>query len=76
MQDLQVVVDRFIAGEIGSERLPLLAAEALAEGSDSPALRELAGLSRADVREARDLFMVPPESLVRLSLIMMPPRRT
>ncbi|MGV9806653.1 hypothetical protein [Micromonospora chersina] len=57
MQELQVVVDRFMAGDIGSERLPDLAAEALTEGFDSPALRELAGLSRADVREARELFV-------------------
>lgn len=53
---VQGIVDRFLAGEVGSERLPLLAAEALAEGSDSPALRELAGLSSAEVREARDLL--------------------
>lgn len=53
---VQGIVDRFLAGEVGSERLPLLAAEALAEGCDSPALRELAGLSTTEVREARDLL--------------------
>lgn len=53
---MQLVADRFLAGQIASERLPHLAAEALVEGFDSPALRELAGLSRDEVREARDLF--------------------
>jgi hypothetical protein len=40
-----------------TEELPDLAAAALAEGVDSPALRLLAGTSRQDVRESRDLFM-------------------
>jgi hypothetical protein len=35
-----------------SEDLPMVAARALALELDSPALRELAGLSRSDVREA------------------------
>lgn len=34
----------------------MAAAHALARGVDSPALRELAGLGRADVRDATDLF--------------------
>ncbi|MDH6143276.1 hypothetical protein P3T35_005310 [Kitasatospora sp. GP30] len=38
-----------------SEELPMLAAEALAAGVDSPALRELAGLSRSDA--SQDLFI-------------------
>lgn len=36
--------------------LPMLAAEWLADGYDSPLLRELAGLSRADATEARRMF--------------------
>lgn len=34
----------------------MMAAQALAEGLDSPSLRELAGLSRGEYREARELL--------------------
>jgi hypothetical protein len=40
-----------------AEDLPEIAVQALVRGIDSPALRELAGLSRDDVRSARDLFI-------------------
>ncbi|WP_203912063.1 hypothetical protein [Rhizocola hellebori] len=50
--------DEYVLGRIDSSRLPMIAAQALARGTDSPALRELAGLGRAEVREARDLFVI------------------
>jgi hypothetical protein len=56
VQDVQDVADRFIAGSIPSEDFPSWAARALADGLDSPALRELAGLPRAEVREGRELM--------------------
>ncbi|WMX48673.1 hypothetical protein [Streptomyces roseicoloratus] len=43
--------------QVCSEGLPMTAAQALAIGMDTPALRELAGLSRhADPRDIRDTF--------------------
>jgi hypothetical protein len=39
------------------ERMPYVAAELLASGYDSPLLREAAGASAADSREARRLFI-------------------
>jgi hypothetical protein len=49
---------RLAIGEQSSEELPMLAAEALARGIDSPSLREAAGVPNSEVREARDLFVV------------------
>jgi hypothetical protein len=45
-------------GTLPSEQLPGLATDALSQGLDSPALRELAGTSPRDVRDARDFFLV------------------
>ncbi len=56
MIDMRDVMVRVLAGELASEEIPMISAEALAEGQDSPALRQLAGLSRSDYREARDLL--------------------
>jgi len=53
---LELAALRLAVGEQPSEDLPALAAEALALGFDSPSLREAAGISRHDVREARDRF--------------------
>jgi hypothetical protein len=53
MRDVGV---RVLAGDLASEELPMVAAQALAEGLDSPSLRELAGLSRGEYREARALL--------------------
>ncbi|MGC5018326.1 hypothetical protein [Micromonospora sp. DT47] len=53
MRDVGVCV---LAGELASEELPMIAAQALANGLDSPSLRELAGLSRGEYREARELL--------------------
>lgn len=48
---------RYRAGEGQPEDLPMIAAEAIAAGMDTPALCELAGLPRnADASEIRDLL--------------------
>lgn len=48
---------RYRAGELLSEDLPMVAAEALAAGEDTPALCDLAGRSRTeDPRDLRDAF--------------------
>lgn len=73
------MVVRFLAGHVASEDLPSWAAQALVEGLDSPALRELAGLPRSEVREARDLFqhavaelgvMLPTEDASPVDLVL------
>ncbi|MFF2087479.1 hypothetical protein ACFVVM_27205 [Nocardia sp. NPDC058176] len=56
MDDLDTAADLFALGELGREDLPMVAAEALARGLDSPALIELACLHRTDTRDAPDLF--------------------
>ncbi len=63
MDDLRRALVRMVVDQQRPEELPGLAARALAEGLDSPALRELAGLSRNDPRQARDLFAVAMEQL-------------
>ncbi|MFB7757324.1 hypothetical protein ACFC18_48395 [Streptomyces sp. NPDC056121] len=51
------VACRYQAGEISPEDLPMIAAEALAAGLDTPTLCELAGWPRnADARDIRDAF--------------------
>jgi transcriptional regulator with XRE-family HTH domain len=45
-------------GTLPSAQLPGLATDALSQGLDSPALRELAGTSLRDVRDARDFILV------------------
>ncbi|MEU4097039.1 hypothetical protein [Streptomyces sp. NPDC026673] len=48
---------RYVAGIVPVEDLPMLAAHALVDGDDSPALRELAGLSRRDDADViRELY--------------------
>jgi hypothetical protein len=56
VEEIVRVADSFALGGGRSEDLPMVATRALALELDSPALRELAGLSRSDVREAADLF--------------------
>ncbi|MEV4489623.1 hypothetical protein AB0K04_05835 [Micromonospora coxensis] len=56
MIDMRDVGVRVLAGDLASEELPMVAAQALAEGLDSPSLRVLAGLSRGEYREARELL--------------------
>ncbi|QLH22571.1 hypothetical protein [Streptomyces sp. Rer75] len=54
MKHLRKTAVDLVLGEQSTHELPMLAAEALARGVDSPALRTLAGLSRADA--SRELF--------------------
>lgn len=54
---LQVALARLVVDDQPTEELPGLATEALVRGLDSPALRELAGTPRAEVRDARDRFL-------------------
>ncbi|MBB4742591.1 hypothetical protein BJY16_006050 [Actinoplanes octamycinicus] len=56
MEKLREAADDYVLDQLGGADLPMVAAHALARGVDSPALRELAGLSRTDVREAADLL--------------------
>ncbi len=63
MERLEEAAVRLVLEEMLSDELPMLAAEALARGVDSPALRELAGLFPHEVREARDLFHLAMEEL-------------
>ncbi|SNS64155.1 hypothetical protein SAMN05421812_101230 [Asanoa hainanensis] len=56
MDALIRVADDGVLGRGRTEDFPMVAAQALARGVDLPALRELAGLGRDDVRDAADLF--------------------
>lgn len=60
---LEVAYCRFVIGELPSEALPDVATQALVRGIDSPALRELAGTSPGEVRQAADLFRAAVEEL-------------
>src|SRR4029078_1676242 len=53
---LELAALRLAVDEQPPEDLPVVAADALARGFDSPALREAAGISRRDIRDARDRF--------------------
>ncbi|SIM57590.1 hypothetical protein [Micromonospora cremea] len=78
MEQLRDLAIRLALGESVGDDLPIAAAYALTGGFDSPALRELAGLSKGQPREAVDLFRqameelgwaVPDESAARLHLM-------
>jgi hypothetical protein len=56
MEEIRRVADDYVLRRLCAEDLPMAAAQALTRGVDSPALRELAGLGRADVRDAVDLL--------------------
>jgi hypothetical protein len=58
MDQLQRSAWRYVAEVLPPEELPMLAAHALVDGRDSPALRELAGLPRrSDETEIRELYV-------------------
>lgn len=58
MDRLQDSAWQYVAEVLRPEDLPMLAAHALVDGHDSPALRELAGLPRrSDVTEVRELYV-------------------
>lgn len=56
MEALRLTAARLALDEQPTEELPAVATDALLRGLDSPSLREAAGVSTSDVREARDLF--------------------
>ncbi|MER6148250.1 hypothetical protein [Streptomyces hirsutus] len=58
MNELQHSAWQYVAEVLPPSELPMLAAHALVDGFDSPALRELAGLPRrSDETEIRDLYV-------------------
>jgi hypothetical protein len=63
LMDLETAFALLEADQIGVESLPDIATEALAEGSDSPSLRLLAGIAPFDPRDARDLFLMAMHEL-------------
>lgn len=64
MEILRRLTDGYVTNEVAPEALPMIAAEALTRGVDSPSLRELAGLSSSDdIREIRDLYIVAMSEL-------------
>ena len=63
VETLRLALVRLSIGDQPTEDLSDLAADALAHGIDSPSLRILAGTSKGDVREARDLFVEAMEEL-------------
>jgi len=63
LMDLETAFALFEADQIWVESLPEIAAEALAEGSDSPSLRLLAGMAPFDPRDARNLFLMAMQEL-------------
>ncbi|MCG5467962.1 hypothetical protein LADH09A_001812 [Micromonospora sp. LAH09] len=78
MGQLRGFAIRLAMDEPVGDDLPMAAAYALTRGVDSPSLRELAGLSKGQSREAVDLFRqamnelgcpVPDESGARLHLM-------
>ncbi|MGY4909089.1 hypothetical protein [Micromonospora aurantiaca (nom. illeg.)] len=78
MEHLRDLAVRLAMDEPVGDDLPMAAAHALTRGIDSPGLRELAGLSRGQSREAVDLFRqamgelgspVPDERGARLHLM-------
>jgi hypothetical protein len=56
MDPVELAALRLAIGEQASEQLPGIATDALVRGLDSPALREAAGTSPREVRDATDLF--------------------
>ncbi|MFE6925321.1 hypothetical protein ACFVAV_30185 [Nocardia sp. NPDC057663] len=66
MNELDSAADRFAVGDLAGEDLPMVAAEALARGHDTPALVELACLHRTDTRDAPALFRA---ALAELGLV-------
>ncbi|MER6587714.1 hypothetical protein [Micromonospora chalcea] len=63
MEQLRDLAVRLAMDEPVGDDLAMAAAHALARGVDSPSLRELAGLSKGQSREAVDLFRQAMEEL-------------
>jgi hypothetical protein len=69
MDPLALLSLQLTAGEIRSEDLPMLAANLLVDGYDTPALREAAGVSSYDSDNARSTFR---QALTELGLTELP----
>jgi hypothetical protein len=63
MDPLQLALARLVIEDQPTEELLDLAADALVRGIDTPALRQLAGTLRTEVRDARDRFLRAVEEL-------------
>ncbi len=63
MDPLELASLKLACDEQPSEQLPVLATEALVRGVDSPLLREAAGASTNDPREARETFVAALDEL-------------
>jgi hypothetical protein len=66
--DARLVAAEFASGQLPPERMPEAATELLIAGLDSPALRQAAGMDRADPREQRAMFGKALEELGELPL--------
>lgn len=76
MKELLEAADLFAVGELYSEDLPMVAANALTRGLDSPSLVELACMSLTDCRDAPDLFVTALHELGLIDAITVDwPRR-
>jgi len=53
---LDVAEALFLHGQIRREELPAVAGDLLAAGTETPAIRSLAGLTQAELDEAHELF--------------------
>src|SRR5881296_1271755 len=66
--DPNLTIAQWVLGQIASERLPLVAQDALEAGLDSPALRELAGEANPAMSDAGPIF---DRALKELGLALM-----
>ncbi|MBU3067556.1 hypothetical protein KO481_39305 [Nocardia sp. NEAU-G5] len=69
MENLRAAADLFAVGEVYPEDLPMIAAEALARGLDSPALVELACMHRNDCGNAPEVFLTALRELDLIAAI-------
>lgn len=61
--EIELALARLVIGSQPPEDLPDLATAAMVNGLDSPSLRQLAGTSRRDYQDARDLFLSAVDEL-------------
>ena len=74
--DLDILVARFVMGEVRTDEVPDAAAGLLVDGFDSPSLRELAGEDRWDGDQVRRLLMDTVAELGRVAPGLPEARRT
>jgi hypothetical protein len=64
VETLRRLTCAYVTGDVSPEELPMIAAEAIVRGVDSPSLRQLAGLGRRDdTRDIRDLYRAAMDEL-------------